>query len=74
MSDGMALFHSSHSNVGTGGPPSVTTLDEFETLMMAQTGPTGEVLNIRPHLVIAAHGKTSALAVLRGAINGFDPT
>ena len=74
MSDGHNLFDANnHGNVGTGGAPSVTTLDELNGKMMAQTGPSGQVLNIRPRYVVAAPTLQSTLAVLRAAINSNDP-
>ena len=37
MGDGVVLFHSSHSNLGTSGVISVTTVEEAQTLMALQT-------------------------------------
>lgn len=49
MGDGTALFDAGHSNVGTGGVPSVTTIAEAEKLMGTQTDLRGlRRLNIRP--------------------------
>ena len=73
LSDGMLLFHADHGNVGTPGSPSVTTLDELYGLFAAQTGPSGEVLNIRPRFVIAPPTDASTLAVLRAAMNPPSP-
>jgi hypothetical protein len=74
MSDGHDLFDSSnHGNVGTGGAPSSTALDEIFKLMAAQTGPSGTVLNIRPAYILAPPAKASTLAALRRSMNSDDP-
>lgn len=56
--DATTLFHANHGNLGTGGVITETTLDEFGTLMAAQTSPapgtgeTGAVLNVRPKFLL----------------------
>jgi len=54
MGDGIALFHSSHGNIGTGGAVSETTIAEAIKLMRLQKD-VGEKkrLNIRPQFFIA---------------------
>lgn len=47
MSDGVALFHANHSNLGTSGVLSVTTISEAKKLASLQTDPSGNgILNI----------------------------
>lgn len=54
LSDAVALFHSTHKNLGTGGVPSLTTLGEFRKLMRVQKGIDGKrTLNIALKYVIA---------------------
>jgi hypothetical protein len=65
----VVLFHSTHGNVGTPGAPSISTLDEIRGLFAAQTGPSGEKLNIRPRFILAAPTLESSLAVIRQAQN-----
>ena len=48
LSDGVAFFHSTHGNMGTGGAPSVTSLDEIFNLMATHQGPSLQTLNIMP--------------------------
>ena len=53
--DSTALFDAGHSNIGTAGAPSVTTLDEARKLMALQSDPSSSSagLNIRPvHLIV----------------------
>jgi len=53
MGDGVALFNSAHSNVGTGGAPSETTLAEGVKLMKLQKDVRDlRRLNIRPRFFI----------------------
>jgi hypothetical protein len=53
LSDSVALFHASHTNLGTGGAISVTTLGEGRKLMRTQKGPKGAaILNLRPKFLI----------------------
>lgn len=54
MADAVALFHATHANVGTGGAPSATTLNEARALMRKQTGPAAvAILNLIPAVIIA---------------------
>ena len=69
MADGVQFLHATHGNVGTGGAPSVTTVDEVRKLMSAQTGPTGEVLNIRPAILVGPTSLEGTLCILRDANN-----
>jgi hypothetical protein len=51
--DGVPLFDALHNNVGTAGPPSVTTLSEARKLMRVQTDPSGNsTLGLAPSLLI----------------------
>ncbi|MHC1741520.1 MAG: hypothetical protein AB9873_00650 [Syntrophobacteraceae bacterium] len=49
MGDGVAIFHSTHKNLGAQGALSETTLTELRKLMRLQTGMNGALLNIRTH-------------------------
>ena len=73
MADGEALFSVAHANIGTGGAPSVTTLEEIRSLMSAQTGPSGEVLNIRPAIAIGPTSLESTLTTIRNASSNLLP-
>lgn len=54
MGDSIALFHADHTNLGTAGAPSETTLAEGIGLMKKQKGIGGKSrLNIRPVFYIA---------------------
>jgi len=49
MSDGVALFHNTHKNIGTAAVPSVASFDEMRVLMASQTDPSGnDYLDLRP--------------------------
>lgn len=56
MTDGVALFHASHSNLaGSGGAPTVATLDTARAAMALQQDPDGHAdggLNIRPRFFL----------------------
>ncbi len=70
MSDGIALFHASHGNLpAAGAAPSTTTMNAIRALMSAQAGPSGEVLNIRPAIMLVPTVLESTAAVLRDATN-----
>ncbi|MHC1726881.1 MAG: Mu-like prophage major head subunit gpT family protein [Syntrophobacteraceae bacterium] len=62
MADGIPLFDNAHSNIGTGGPISVTTVGEARKLMRRQKGIAGlATLNIRPaNLIVPASLETVA--------------
>lgn len=51
MSDGVALFHANHGNLGT-GVPSVATIGAGRTLMRKQTGINGQRIGVRPEILI----------------------
>lgn len=71
MSDGEQLFSSAHGNIAaSGAAPSVTTVNAIRKLMTAQTGPSGEVLNIRPAILVGPTAMEDTLTVLRDAISG----
>lgn len=72
LSDGVVLFHATHANLvgsGSGAAPSVATFDAVRALMSAQTGGSGEVLNIRPGLLLVPTALESTACVLRDAIS-----
>ena len=52
--DSVTLFHASHSNLGTAGAPSVTTISEARQLMALQTDQNNQAagLNIRPAYIL----------------------
>lgn len=53
MSDGVALFHASHSNLGTAGVITTASVDELRKLMALQKDPDGiAVLNVRPKYML----------------------
>lgn len=52
MSDGVAVFAAGHSNLGTAGALSETTLSEARLLMRRQTGLGGTVIGIGPRYVL----------------------
>jgi HK97 family phage prohead protease len=55
MADSIACFHSSHSNLGTPGVLSATTLGELRGLLRSQTGLTTAVkLRLRPFRLLLA--------------------
>jgi phage major head subunit gpT-like protein len=79
LADGVALFHSTHKNLGTTGAPSETTLTEMRKLMRKQTGLDGTtVLNVMPqYLMVPAALETTAekllSAVQATATSGVNP-
>ena len=55
MSDGVALFHATHGNLGASAAIDVTTLGAGRTAMRVQKGLAGEELNIAPaYLLVPA--------------------
>ena len=71
MASGNALFSAANSNIvasGSGAAPSATTLNEIRALMSAHTN-SGEVLNIRPALMLVPTVLEGTAAVLRDASN-----
>ena len=70
MADTVALFHSTHANLGTSGAISATTLAEMRKLGRKQTGLDGEsVLNIQyKYLIVPAALETVAQQYLAAII------
>jgi phage head maturation protease len=66
MKDGIAIFHTDHSNLaGTGAALSATTLEAARTSMMRQTSVSGNPLNIMPkYLIIAPEQEITARTLL----------
>lgn len=52
MSDGIALFHASHGNVGTAGAISETTLNEARQKFLEQTDASGNLIAISPKYML----------------------
>lgn len=55
LADGVALFHSTHANVGTQGVISATTLNECYLKMLTQTGLTGAanaIVGVAPKYIL----------------------
>lgn len=74
MADGVALFHSNHANLATGGGSalSVTSLAAARLAMAKQTGLQGEPLNIQPaHLVVPVALLDTAKVILASE---YDPS
>ena len=72
LEDGVALFHATHGNIGTGGAPSVTSFDNARSLMALQTDVSGnDYLDLRPSIWL---GPTASGGLAR-VINGsqYDP-
>jgi len=65
--DNTALFDAGHSNLGTAGAPSTTTLDEARKLMALQSDPSDSShgLNIRPAFLIVPVGLETTANILR---------
>lgn len=66
MSDGAALFHATHKNLGTAGAISTASLDEMRTKMATQRDPDEktQALNIRPAYLlvpVALEGTANAI-------------
>jgi hypothetical protein len=52
MNDGVALFDAGHSNLGTAGAISDTTLEELYEKMNTQRGLEGDFINVEPKFLI----------------------
>ena len=52
LSDGTALFHADHGNLGTGGAISNTTMDEAFKLFRQQTTEGSKFMNVSPRYLI----------------------
>jgi hypothetical protein len=62
MNDAVALFHSTHGNLGTAGAISSTTLAEAKKKMRQQTGINGKFINVMPSfLVVGPDNEQEAL-------------
>lgn len=73
MSDGIALFNASHSNIGTAGLPTVSNFDEVRRLMASQRDISGnDFLDIRPAHWVGAMSQGGAARVVNGS--QYDPT
>lgn len=65
MGDGVALFHSSHSNLGTAGALAEGTLSELKQLIREQTDSAGRELELVPKfLLVGADNETTAKKLL----------
>ena len=71
LSDGTALFHSDHGNLGTGGAISATTVGEARNLMALQTSGGANGLNIQlGYLLVPVQLRDTAQVL---ATSEFDP-
>ncbi len=52
LSDGKAVFSTSHNNLGTAGVISDTTLKEARQLFMKQKDPNGNLIQVRPRFML----------------------
>lgn len=52
MSDGVALFHATHGNLGTAGAISVTTLTAARLAMRKQKGLSGMLIDVTPRYLL----------------------
>lgn len=66
LSDGVALFHATHGNLGTAGAPSITTLSELRKLMRKQKNLAGRAISgINPKtLIVGPDQETVAQQIL----------
>jgi len=75
MSDGVPLFHATHSNLASGGDvgaPSIATLTTARAAMRVQTGLKSTVLNIAPKFLIVPAALETTADQLLNTIEGFD--
>lgn len=70
MSDGTALFHSTHNNLaGSAGAPTVTSLNAAFVQMMKQTGlDSSTILNLQPSFLIVPVALSAVAMQLLGSI------
>lgn len=70
MADGVALFHSTHSNLdASGAPPSVAELNAAYTAMRTQTGLDGStIINVTPQFLIVPAALEATAYQLIGSI------
>lgn len=72
LSDGKALFHADHGNLGTTGAPSVTTIDEARVLLAKQKDVGGnDFLDLRAAVWLGPLSYGSAARVTNNA--EYDP-
>lgn len=72
MSDGKALFHVDHGNIGTGAAPSVAAFDEGRVLMGSQKDPgSNDFVGIRPDIFLGPLGLGGEARVINGS--QYDP-
>lgn len=68
MTDGVALFHADHKNLGAAGDINSTTLGAARAAMRQQTGMKGEVIDVMPAFLLAGtKEETTADILLRSA-------
>jgi len=69
MGDGFNLFSADHSNLGSAGAPSETTLNAARKAMRNQTDPNGDFINVTGRfLVCGPNYETAVQKLLRGDI------
>lgn len=61
MSDGKAIFHADHGNLGTAGAISTSTVGELRKLLRKQKGLQNEELDIQPRFIITGPDQETAL-------------
>jgi hypothetical protein len=71
MADGNALFSSAHSNLGTPGAISVTTLNELQRKMTLQKGLEGDNLNLMSKYLLVP---VSLQLTVEQLFSGINPT
>jgi hypothetical protein len=71
MADGNALFSSAHSNLGTTGAISVTTLNELQRKMTLQKGLEGDNLNLMSKYLLVP---VSLQLTVEQLFSGINPT
>lgn len=72
MSDGKALFHTDHGNIGAAGAMSVATIEGGRVLMAAQKDVGGkDFLDLRPSILLCGMGSGGNARVLNDA--QYDP-
>ena len=74
MNDGLALFHATHKNIaGTGGPPSVATVESGVLAMAAQTDVSGnDFLDLSPTVWLGPKGLEVTARVLNASTSDPD--
>lgn len=70
LSDGVALFHGTHGNLGSAGVPSATNVGLGRAAMRIQQDPDGEPLNLRPVYVA---GPAALETTLEQLVSAFAP-